>query len=368
MRTMRKLFKLFLVMRRMFDPVFFLAGLPLFSVVILSGVFFERSIFYGFSVLAGIHIFLLILAGIADSCWTYYEDRFEKVFGLSHGQANKKAALMIIQDKIRSGMGRSEFYQLRNIACRFFHLSINECKWSWWVSTGIKTTFCFFLLFILIPFGLRAQSRTKSSAMAEYISRVSVTSLRPVSVSKTDIDENEQKITRLLTFVQDSVEEKAFFSIVWNGLVSEYTGFDNFDRDIKVWKDYVQKIATVQQVKFVERYFLLKYAQPGLYYEYKKYLAEECSKILKTIPWLNSNEALEMIDLLDLGNRFANVPNSEDMKVFKRAIISISKKASENRERFEKFKSAIEKKFRKPIGILDIEKVFQKIKIWEETK
>ena len=143
MRTLRsKLFKLFLVMRRMFDPVFFLVGLSLFALVILSGVFLRNSVvFYGFSFLMGTHLCLLIMGGVASSCWTYYEDRFEKIFGLSHKKSNKKTILMVIQDKIRSGMQRSEFYQLRNITCHFFHLSVNECKWSWWKKTGMNVNF-----------------------------------------------------------------------------------------------------------------------------------------------------------------------------------------------------------------------------------
>ena len=86
MRTPRKFVELFLTMRKMFDPVFFLAGLPIFAAMIFSGVFLRNSVvFYGFSFLTAIHLCLLIASGIASSCWTYYEDRFEKVFGQKEG-------------------------------------------------------------------------------------------------------------------------------------------------------------------------------------------------------------------------------------------------------------------------------------------
>ncbi|MBU4360964.1 hypothetical protein KKA66_03920 [Patescibacteria group bacterium] len=225
---------------------------------------------------------------------------------------------------------------------------------------------------------LQALYPRDSQASLEYLSKLNFISLinyaREVrswsSWARSSLPDNTKKIKSLLAFIQSDVEQNAFASLVRNGLVAQLF-LDEFKKDIKIWKPYIKKVTTEQQVKIIDKYYLskaTKNGEVGLFCNDKQ-ISKEALKLLKITEWINSDVALDLIESLNFGAKILNAPESKEVKAFQRAIIQISELATEmvNPERsLKEFKLKIKQKIRSGIPIQEIEKVF--IKTWDEIE
>ncbi|MCG2687158.1 hypothetical protein L6278_03450, partial [Candidatus Parcubacteria bacterium] len=211
---------------------------------------------------------------------------------------------------------------------------------------------------------LECLSKINFISLINYARRVAKSSRRSWSG-----EDNTKKIIGSIYFVKSNVELDALFSLVQNGLIAPIF-LDRFLQDIKTWKPYIETVSTPQQVKLIDECYLSEVTNDGEVGSLveDKPIAKNAVSLLETTNWINSDVALELIKFLNLGTRFLNVPESEDVKAFQRAIIQISELATEmvNPERsLKEFKLKIKQKIRSGIPIQEIEKVFKST--WDEV-
>ncbi len=437
--------------------VLFFVALLFFAATVIIGAFTNNNVLV--LIVGGNGIASILIIGV-DGVISWWRDRnrekFETTLRIEPEKCNERTILMIIQDKVRELLtthgntekARKTFYLFRNVITRCQKLSNNQKKWDWWIMTGTKTTFCFFLLAI-ISFGcskqysadLTKEIATTKKLAREYTSLPKITDGRTVydqqkireqknekkselqnqyelvtafgggkdirikilqalypSESQQNLEclskinfislinyarrvakssrrswsgeDNTKKIIGSIYFVKSNVELDALFSLVQNGLIAPIF-LDRFLQDIKTWKPYIETVSTPQQVKLIDECYLSEVTNDGEVGSLveDKPIAKNAVSLLETTNWINSDVALELIKFLNLGTRFLNVPESEDVKAFQRAIIQISELATEmvNPERsLKEFKLKIKQKIRSGIPIQEIEKVF--IKTWDEIE